>query len=53
MFVLLQRNEEQLRYFSLENYIIYSDLEEVVQVLCCFFKVHIPAIKLFEFKLPR
>ena len=26
-------NEERLRYFSLENYIIYWDLEEVVYKL--------------------
>ena len=34
-------DEEQLRYFSLENYIIYLDLEEVEQVACRLFQVHI------------
>ena len=45
-------NEEQLECFSWENYIIYLDLEEVVQVACCLFQFHILTAKLSEFKLP-
>ena len=34
-------NEEQLRYFSLENNIPYWDLKEAVQAACCLFRARI------------
>ena len=39
-------DEEQLSCFSLENYIIYSDNVEVVQVACCLSQAHILTAKI-------